>query len=145
MILLDAYAVIALLTGERAMEEVSDILRGDEPVGMTGVGRAEVIDQLARTRGVDPDSLRADLAILNFATIVSIDATIGDTAGVIRSAVYHRSTCAVSMADCCLLASALHHGAAIASSDPHLLDAAQRVGVATVPLLDTSGRRWQPR
>lgn len=145
MILLDAYAVIAFLTGERAMDEVGDLLQRGEPIGITGIGRAEVIDRLARTQGIDPDSLRADLAVLNISTTVPVDAEIGDTAGVIRSAVYDRRSCPVSMADCCLLAAALHHDAAIATSDPHLLDAAQTVGVATVALPDSSGRRWQPQ
>ena len=144
MILLDAYAVLAYLTGERAMDEVGDLLQRGEPIGITGIGRAEVIDRLTRTRGIDPDALRADLAVLNISTTVPVDAQIGETAGVIRSSVYDRRLCAVSMADCCLLAAALHHDAALATSDPHLLDAAQTVGVATVALPDSSGKRWQP-
>ena len=51
MIILDAYAVLALLKGEPAAELVAELLDGDDEARLTAVGVAEVIDHLVRLVG----------------------------------------------------------------------------------------------
>jgi len=50
----------------------------------------------------------------------------------------------VSLADCVVVELAREHDAAVATSDPHLLDVCTVEGIAVVPLPDTAGGRWSP-
>jgi hypothetical protein len=144
LIIIDAYAVIALLIGESAMDEVAQILRSNDPVAMTTLSRAEVLDQMVRSKGINPDSLRVDLAELPLHSTIAFDAEMSEMAGTLRASHYHRTRCAVSLEDCSVLAAALELDAVIASANPHLLEVASKMGVATVVLPDTAGNRWQP-
>lgn len=63
-------------------------------------------------------------------------------AGLLRARTYHRTTCAVSLADCVAVEAARRHSASLASSDPHLLDVCHAEGVDTIPLPDQAGRVW---
>ena len=120
MSVLDAYAVIAYLRGEACVDEVADLLR--EPTVLTSANAAEVVDQLVRVFGRDPDDVHADLALLASAgmTIRSVSAELGLEAGRLRARHYHRASRAVSLADCVAAAAALTEGRALATSDPAL-------------------------
>lgn len=142
MILLDAYAVTALLADEPAAQDVASLVR--EGATLTTVGVAEVLDHRVRQRGVDEDEAILDLGVLGLLDPVLIDELIATRAGVLRAAHYHRMGRSVSMADCIAAEAARWHGAPLATSDPHLLDMCHAEGIAVLPLPDTSGTTWSP-
>jgi PIN domain nuclease of toxin-antitoxin system len=117
---LDAYAVIAYLRGEVCADEVAALLR--EPTVVTSVNAAEVVDQLVRVFGRDPDDVHADLALLASAgmTVQPVSAERGLEAGRLRATHYHRAHRAVSLADCVAAVAALAEGLPLATSDPAL-------------------------
>ena len=120
MSVLDAYAVIAYLRGEACADEVAALLR--EPTTLTAVNAAEVVDQLVRVFGRDPDDVQADLVLLASAgmTVQAVSAEWGFEAGRLRSRYYHRQRRAVSLADCVAAVAALAEGRPLATSDPAL-------------------------
>jgi predicted nucleic acid-binding protein len=137
VVLLDSFAVIALLTGEPAAPEVRGLL-GDARLTSTGV--AEVIDRLVRVHGRSEEEVALDIAELGLLDGFPVDAVDGLGAGLLRSHHYHRTRRAVSLADCIVGQVARRTGSAVATADPHLLDLCDEEGIATVPLPDASGR-----
>lgn len=144
MIILDAYAVLALLKGESAAPHVRDLLRDDGSSRLTALGVAEVIDHLVRLCGADEDAAALDLAQLGLADAAPIDAATPMQAGLLRARHYHRRDRAVSLADCMAAATARAHGTAVASSDQHLLDLCHDERIHVVVLPDSGGRTWVP-
>ena len=120
MSVLDAYAVIAYLRGEACADEVAALLR--DRTALTAVNATEVVDQLVRVFGRDPDDVHADLALLASAgmTVRSVSAELGLEAGRLRARHYHRQRRAVSLADCIAAAAALDEDRPLATSDPAL-------------------------
>jgi len=120
MTVLDAYAVLAYLRDETAAELVTELLHS--ATVLSAVNATEVIDQLVRVYGRDPDDVHADLALLSHAGMqlcpVSVD--VGVHAGRLRARHYHRGRMAVSLADCVAAATALSSGLPLATSDPAL-------------------------
>ena len=117
----DAYAAIAYLRGgEAASGQVRELLRA--PTVLSAVNAAEVIDQLVRIDGNDPDEVEIRLATLEVGGMMIAPATHSQAvaAGSLRARHYNRRTCAVSLADCFAAATALDHGGSLATSDPHL-------------------------
>ena len=143
MIVLDSYAVIAFLRNEPAADDVASLMRSDE-VSLTAVGVGEVADHLIRLAGVDEDDAFLDLAEMGLQDALPIDAPVGGHAGRLRARYYHRTRCAVSMADC--LAAAVAHDRAVplATSDSQLLELCHFEGIVTVVLPDSNGARWTP-
>jgi PIN domain nuclease of toxin-antitoxin system len=139
--LLDAYAVVAFLRGEAAADEVGGLLRQGE-VRLTSVGLAEVIDQLVRGAGVDVEDVTLDLAELGVLDPVPLDAATGLASGLLRAKHYHRTCCAISMADAVAAETARSMGVRLATSDPHLLDVCHREAIDVVVLPGTDGTRW---
>jgi len=92
---------------------------------------------------VPADDVVLDLAELGLADPPAISADVTLQAGLLRSRHYHRTRCAVSLADCVVVATALAHSASAATSDPHLLDVCHAEGVPVVVLPDTAGQRWR--
>lgn len=140
--LLDAYAVIAFLRDERAADEVASLLRSDDDVSLTSVGLAEVIDQLVRLAGIDEEEVSLDLAELGLNDSVAIDSRVGGQAGRLRARYYHRTSCAVSMADCLAAVVARERSVPLATSDPHLLDLCQAERIDVIALPRSDGTRW---
>jgi predicted nucleic acid-binding protein len=141
LIVLDSYAVIAFLRDEPAAQDVASLMRSDD-VSLTAVGVSEVVDHLIRLAGVDEDDAFLDLAEMGLHDAVPIDAEVGGQAGRLRARYYHRTRCAVSMADC--LAAAVAHDRAVplATSDPHLLELCHSEGIVTVVLPGSNGGTW---
>ena len=105
MIILDAYAVLALLKGEPAAAQVGDLLR-DQQARLTTVGLAEVIDHLVRRCEADEDEAVLDLAQLGLNDALPVSVDIAVRAGLLRARHYHRRDRAVSLADCIAAAAA---------------------------------------
>ena len=144
MIILDAYAVTALLKGEAAAPRVRDLLRGDDPARLTALGFAEVVDHLVRLSGAEEDDAALDLAQLGLADAVPVDAATAVRAGLLRARHYHRRDRAVSLADCVAAATAQAHFTAVASYDPHLLDLCHDERIRVIALPDSAGGIWVP-
>lgn len=142
--ILDAYAVVAFLRGEPAAEEVEALLVGNAGASLTVVGVAEVLDRLVRLGNVDEEAAVLDLAQLSLADPDPLEVPVAVGAGLLRARHYHRTQCAVSLADCVAAEVARASGAAVATSDPHLLDVCTTEGIAVEVLPDSQGRRWTP-
>ncbi len=143
MTILDAYAVIAYLKAEPAAPEVRPLLDRGE-VSLTAVGVAEVLDHLVRLAGADEEDAALDLAQLGLLEGVVGDSDLGLAAGRLRARRYHRSRCAVSMADCIAAEAARQEATDLATSDPHLLDLCRVEGISAIALTGSDGTRWAP-
>ena len=142
MIILDAYAVLALLKGEPAAELVAGLLDRDDEPRLTALGVAEVIDHLVRLVGSSEDNAALDIAQLGLADAVPVDPAVAIRAGLLRARHYHRRHRAVSLADCVAAEVAQMHGAALATADPHLLDLCHDEAIDRVVLPDSTGSLW---
>lgn len=140
MTVLDAYAVVAYLRGEPMADEVAAILRS--PSLLPAVNAAEVIDQLVRVFGRDPDDVHADLALLSHAgmQLAWLSPEVGTLAGRLRARHYHRQRMAVSLADCVAAATALTEQRPLATSDPALAALVRAEGGKIQGLPDSTGR-----
>jgi predicted nucleic acid-binding protein len=138
---LDAYAVIAYLKSEPAAGEVRALLAGPD-VALTAVGVAEVIDHLVRVAGAEEEAAALDLGQLGLLNAIPIESELGLAAGQLRGRHYHRTRCAVSMADCIAAAAARRTGMSLGTSDPHLLDLCHRENITTIVLTGSDGTRW---
>lgn len=129
-VLLDAFALIALLTDEPAAETVEVLLRRGD-AAMTVVNLAEALDVLRRIEKIPADRLEALTAPLlsKYVELRPIDEPIARRAADIRARRYHRSRAPLSLADCILLA-AVERSDALATADEPLLRAARSEGVS---------------
>ncbi|BEP15254.1 hypothetical protein acdb102_35650 [Acidothermaceae bacterium B102] len=141
MTLLDAYAVIAFLRGEPAAREVRPLLQAGDAV-LTAIGVAEVVDHLVRNAGVDVENAVLDLAELGLLDGTPVDAALGLASGRLRARHYHRTHCAISMADAVAAETARSRHRPLATSDPHLLDVCHRESIDVVILSGSNGSRW---
>ena len=141
MTVLDAYAVIAYLRGERCAGEVAALLRSTTAI--SSINAAEVVDQLVRVFGHDANDVHADLAMLSRAgmRIEPVTSTVALLAGELRADHYHRDTCAVSLADCVAAATALESRSPLATSDPALAKVTRAEGGDVYPLPDSNSRK----
>lgn len=143
MTVLDAYAVIAYLRDEAAAEQVARLL-GSGGANLTAVGLAEVFDQMAREAGADEEDLALDLAELGLLEAIPIEPAVGAGTGRLRARYYHRTRCAVSMADCVAAEAARALRRPLATSDPHLLDVCHSERIEVIVLPRSDGSTWQP-
>ncbi len=144
MILLDAYAVIALLRDEPAAAEVQRLLEAGEGAALPPLGVAEVLDYLVRLAGVDEDEAALDLAQLRLDAPAPLDASTAARAGLLRARHYHRRDRAVSLADCVAAETARALGVPLATSDPHLLALCAAEAIEVLALPDSTGAVWAP-
>jgi PIN domain nuclease of toxin-antitoxin system len=137
---LDAYAVIAALIGERARTEVQPLLSSGL---ICAPNVAEVIDVCVRVYGNGDADVRERIGWLQTGglEVTALDVGLALTAGSLRAQHYRRRTCEVSLGDCCALALAHQRGLALATSDPDLAAAARTESVKVISLPDSMGRR----
>lgn len=143
MTVLDSYAVLAYLKDEPAAVEVRPLLDNDD-ASLTALGVAEVLDHLVRLVGADEEEAALDLAQLNLLDGIPVDSATGVAAGRLRARHYHRSRCAVSLADCVAAEVARSGQVALATSDPHLLAVCHDERIGAIVLPGSSGHRWTP-
>ena len=139
MIVLDAYAVIALLRGESAAAEIRDLIGGDEAATLSPVGVAEVLDYLVRLAGAEEEEALLDLAQLGLAEPDALVPAVAAQAGLLRARYYHRRDRALSLADCVVAEAARYLDAPVATADPALIDTCEAEGIRTVVLPDGRG------
>jgi PIN domain nuclease of toxin-antitoxin system len=144
MIVLDSYAVLALLMDEPAATRVQELVEAEEEAALTALGVSEVLDHLVRLVGADEEEAVLDVAQLGLASPPPMEVDVALQAGLLRARHYHRKSRAVSLADCIAGETARQHGFRLASADPHLLDMCRDEGIAVIPLPDSTGRTWSP-
>jgi len=144
VIVLDSFAVLALLRDEPSADLVQQLIEGEEDTALTVLGLSEVIDHLVRLMGAQEEEAVLDLAQLGLALPVPVEVGIGLHAGLLRARHYHRTSRAVSLADCVAAETARPPGSRLASADPHLLDVCREEGIAVISLPDSSGQTWAP-
>lgn len=143
MTVLDSFAVIALLRGEPAAQEVRQLLVASGGAArLTATGLAEVIDHLVRVMGVPEEEAALDIAQLGLAEAANVDSEKAFRAGLLRARHYHRTERAVSLADCIAAEEARATSTSLATADPHLLDLCRDEGMTVVALPDSVGSRW---
>jgi PIN domain nuclease of toxin-antitoxin system len=141
VILLDAYALVALLRDEAAADEVEALLR-DGKSAVTVVNLAEAVDVVARHDDVPVREVHDTLEPLldDALALVAQDAVDAFRAADLRRRYYDRRARALSLADCLLLA-ACGEGDSVATADPPLAEAARSEGLTVVALPDSTGVR----
>jgi predicted nucleic acid-binding protein len=141
-VLLDAFALIALLRDEPAAEEVETILRRGE-AAMSAVNLAEALDVLQRIDGIDRERLVAATGPLVDESLVlmPVDERTARDGADLRARHYHRSRAPLSLADCLLLAAARGADATIATADRPVAAVARAEGIEVAALPDARGRR----
>jgi predicted nucleic acid-binding protein len=142
-VVLDTFAVVALLTGEPAAPMVWRLLDTDHCV-MTAVGVAEVADRLVRVFGGDVEDVALDIAALGLLDPPPLHPATGFAAGVLRATQYHGRRRAVSLADCVAARVAYETGSRLATADPHLIDLCGEIDVDVVVLPDSGGATYRP-
>jgi predicted nucleic acid-binding protein len=145
VIVLDSYAVLALLRGEPAAGLVRQLLESEEATSLTVLGVAEVLDHLVRIVGAGDEDAALDVAQLGLAEPAPLDAAVAMRAGLLRARQYHRRDRAVSLADCVAAETARSSGRILASADPHLLELCAEESIDVVVLPDSRGATWTPR
>jgi PIN domain nuclease of toxin-antitoxin system len=139
-VVLDAYAVIAALIGERARSEVEPLLKD----GLMGAPNlAEVIDVCVRVHGNEEPGVRERVGWLvsGGLEIAALQSGVAMEAGALRARHYRRRHCEISQGDCFALALAKHRNLPLATADPDLATVARAEGVELVRLPDSSGKR----
>ena len=113
------------------------------PTALSAANYAEVVDHIMRRSGLDADEAEVRMRLLAEAgtQVVPVDDQIASRAGALRAEHYERSTCAVSLADCCALATSLDLGVPLATADPALAAVARSQGCEVVALPDSRGIR----
>ncbi len=124
-VLLDAFALIALLAEEPAADQVEALLRSNE-AAITAVNLAEALDVLQRVQGIASERLEEVTTPLvgERMKLIPIDERIARDAADVRARRYHRTRAPLSLADCILLA-ATGESDALATADGPLIRAAE--------------------
>lgn len=116
-------------------------MRRQPPPIISAVNLAEVIDQLVRVYGRDVVDVNdaVDLLIVGGLEVQPFWLPQSRRAAAIRSERYHRTSAPLSLADCACLATALHLGADIATTDAALANVARSIGVGVIELPASGG------
>jgi uncharacterized protein with PIN domain len=133
VILLDAYAVIALLTGEPAAPAVWRLLDSDQRPAVTTTGIIEVLDRLIRRFGVVEREAVNTLGRLRLESIMLTD-EIATGAGLLRARHYRRTGRSVSLADCVAAETARAIDVPLATAAPGLIAMCEDEGIGLVRL-----------
>lgn len=139
MIVLDAYALVALLAGEPAGKLLAPRLEPGEVV-IAAANLAESLDVLNRVHGIPvPRTSTLIGAIVNDAVkVIPLDARIAYRAAELRGTYYRRRGAELSLADCMVIASA-PLGSIIATSDAPLAAMARAEVFEVFALPDSTG------
>jgi predicted nucleic acid-binding protein len=143
VIVLDAYALTALLAGEPAADEVGQLIAG----GSTAVAApnlAEAADRLGRVHGIAVERTRAAVESLEQSSDLHVRAAErlhAWRAAELRIKHYHRTRRPLSLGDCLLIAMTGEQDQ-LATADPHVLATAGEEQIGWIALPDSQGRRY---
>jgi len=85
VIVLDSYAVVALLKYEPVSIQLQRLVEDDEEALLTSLGVAQVLDHLVRLASTEEDEAVLDLAQLGLICPAVVEADIGARAGLFRA------------------------------------------------------------
>jgi uncharacterized protein with PIN domain len=145
VIVLDAYALTALLAEEPAAKEVGQLIAG----GSTAVAApnlAEAADRLGRLYGIAVQRTRTAVESLEQSTdlrVRAVERPHAWRAAELRVKHYHRTRRPLSLGDCLLLAMTSEHDQ-LATADPDVLATAGEEQIAWIALPDSRGQRHAP-
>jgi uncharacterized protein with PIN domain len=146
VIVLDAYALTALLVDEPGADEVGQLIaEGGTVVAVPNL--AEAADRLDRIHGIAVNRTRTAVESLEqSADLQARSAEPGHAwrAAELRANHYRRSERPLSLGDCLLLAMT-GDGDRLATSDPHVLDVAAEEQIGWIALADSEGHRHEPK
>jgi uncharacterized protein with PIN domain len=145
VIVLDAYALIALIAGEPAADEVARLIAGG-PTTVAAPNLAEAADRLGRVHGITVQRTRSVVETLEQSAdlhVRGVDARDAWRATELRVTHYHRTRRPLSLVDCLLLA-VTGPDDQLATSDPHVLATASDEHVDWLDLPDSQGHRHPP-
>ena len=133
-ILLDAFALIALMRDEPAADQVEVLLRAGE-VAITAVNLAEALDVMQRIQGISRERLQEVTVplVAERIKLIPTDERIARDAADIRARRYHRTRSPLSLADCVLLASA-GPSDSVATADAPLVRVAEAENIKIITL-----------
>ncbi|MGH2879010.1 MAG: PIN domain-containing protein [Solirubrobacteraceae bacterium] len=146
MILLDAYALTALLADEPAADEVGLLLAGGD-TGVAAANLAEAADRLARIHKISVSRTHVAVESLEQSTnlrVSPIQAAHAWWAAELRVKHYHRTRRPLSLGDCLLLAMT-GEGDQLATADPDLLATAEEEKIGWIALPDRRAQRHAPK
>lgn len=138
-VVLDACAVIAILRGEPAAEELRPLLE-NEAATIHPLNLGEVIDRMVRVAEADADEVEGDVALLGIRTTMLDEVDLID-AGRWRARHYHRTNSPVSLADCVAAVAAVGGGVPLATSDAHCAAIVRAEGGDVLALSNSTGAR----
>ena len=143
MAIFDAAPVVAVLVGEPG-GLVSGRMLADETAAhaMCALNAAEVLNWVSRLSGESADEVVAKMEIWFDAGLrcLSLDWDRARRAAELRTVHYHRTQCAVSLADCSAIALAEQLDAELVTSDAAMIRVARAEGIAVLPVPGSSGR-----
>lgn len=145
MILLDAYALTALLANEPAAEEVGELIAAGK-AAVPAPNLAETADRLARVHGIAVSRTRSAVEALEQSTdlhVRALERPQAWRAAELRAKHYHRSDRPLSLGDCLLLAMSGEEDR-VATADPHVLATANEEQIGWIALANSQGRRYTP-
>ena len=137
---LDAYAVIAALVGERAAADVQPLLASGV---ISSANLAEVVDVCIRIHRNTERDVRERIGwlISGGLSVAPLEPSQAAAAGALRARYYRRRHCEVSLGDCIALALAQQRRVRLATSDPDLASIARAEQVDVIGLPDSRGKR----
>ncbi len=143
MAVFDAEPLVAILLGEPG-GLVGGPMLAEKPAehAICALDAAEVVNIVARRSASSPINV-IDLFegwIEAGLRVVPLGWDRARRAAELRSVHYHRTQCAVSLADCGAIALAEQLGADLVTSDRAMLKVARAEGIAVLPVPDSSGR-----
>jgi predicted nucleic acid-binding protein len=134
-VLLDAFAIVALVANEPAADQVEAMLRRGD-VAITAVNLAEALDVLQRVQRIPRERIDAlTIPLVQEAmSVMAVDEQLARDAADIRARHYHRTRAPLSLADCVLIAAA-RTADALATADGPLQAAAreEKIPVRELP------------
>lgn len=133
MILLDAYALVALLAGRPAGVRVRALLRDGAGVATANLVEAYEVSQRRYGVAIDRSAEILEPLFDQVLRTIPLDRVVARRAAELRSKHYHRAKRPISLADAILLASA-SPGDSIATADPDVLAIAAVEGIPTIEL-----------
>jgi uncharacterized protein with PIN domain len=145
VIVLDAYALTALLADEPAASEVGQLIAGAS-TAVAAPNLAEAADRLGRRYGITVKRTRVAVEALEQSTdlhLRAVDSHHAWRAAELRVKHYHRTRRPLSLGDCLLLAMT-SEADQLATADPHVLATAGEERIAWIALPDSQGQRYLP-
>jgi uncharacterized protein with PIN domain len=145
VILLDAYALTALLANEPAADEVEKLIASERAV-VAAANLAEAADRLARIHEITVPRTRAAVESLVSSIdlhIRPVEAAHAWRAAELRVKHYQRTHRPLSLGDCFLLAMTEEQDQ-LTTADPDVLATANDEEIQWISLPDSQGRRYSP-